>query len=55
MEGFDPVAYDNYFNLKELGLRSVLVLPIGYRAGEDVFANMKKVRKDLKDSIIEIK
>ena len=55
MEGFDPVAYDAYFKLKEQGLRSVLVMPIGYRAEDDMFTDMKKVRKDLKDSIIEIK
>lgn len=55
MEGFDPAAYDAYFKLNELGLRSVLVMPIGYRAKDDMFADLKKVRKDLKDSIIEIK
>ena len=55
MEGFDPVAYDAYFKLKEKGLRSALVMPIGYRAKDDMFADMKKVRKDLTDSIIEIK
>ena len=55
MEGFDPVGYDAYFKLKEQGLRSALVMPIGYRAEDDMFADMKKVRKDLKDSIIEIK
>ena len=55
MEGFDPVAYDAFFKLKEKGLRSALVMPIGYRAEDDMFANMKKVRKDLTDSIIEIK
>ena len=55
MEGFDPVAYDVYFKLKEQGLRSALVMPIGYRAEDDMFADMKKVRKDLTDSIIEIK
>ena len=55
MEGFDPIAYDEYFKLNEQGLRSVLVMPIGFRAKVDMFADLKKVRKDLKDSIIEIK
>ena len=55
MEGFDPEAYDAFFKLKEKGLRSALVMPIGYRAKDDMFADMKKVRKDLTDSIIEIK
>ena len=55
MEGFDPVAYDKYFNLMDKGLRSILIMPIGYRSKDDVFASMKKVRKDINDSIIEIK
>lgn len=54
MEGFDPLAYDRYFNLNEKGMRSVLLMPIGYRAEDDIFADMKKVRKNLEDSIIEI-
>jgi nitroreductase len=52
MEGFDPEQYDEIFNLKEKGLKSVLVMPIGYRAEDDMFADFKKVRKDLKDSVI---
>jgi nitroreductase/dihydropteridine reductase len=55
MEGFDPEQYDHFFKLNEKGLRSVLVMPIGYRAEDDMFASMKKVRKPLADSIIEIK
>ena len=55
MEGFDPVEYDRFFKLKEQGLRSVLVMPIGYRAKDDMFGAMKKVRKPLNESIIEFK
>ena len=54
MEGFDPLSYDRYFNLNEKGMRSVLLMPIGYRAEDDIFADMKKGRKNLEDSIIEI-
>lgn len=46
MEGFDPAAVDEILGLKEKGLRSVLLLPLGYRAEEgDWLASMKKVRK----------
>ncbi|CUH75748.1 Major NAD(P)H-flavin oxidoreductase [Tritonibacter multivorans] len=46
MEGFDPKAVDEILGLKEKGLRSVLLLPLGYRAEEgDWLASMKKVRK----------
>lgn len=55
MEGFDPVEYDRFFKLKEQGLRSVLVMPVGYRASDDMFGAMKKVRKPLNESIIEFK
>lgn len=55
MEGFDPLEYDRFFKLNEKGLRSVLIMPIGYRASDDMFAAMNKVRKPLSESIIEVK
>ena len=52
MEGFDPIAVDKILNLKEKNLRSVLLLPLGYRkADEDWLVNLKKVRRP-KDSFI---
>lgn len=54
MEGFDPLAYDKDLGLKEMALTSVLALPVGYRAQDDMFATLKKVRKELEDSIIHI-
>jgi len=54
MEGFEPEAYDEILNLTEKGLTSVLVLPVGYRADDDMFSTLKKVRRDMNDSIIEI-
>ncbi|MDT7830460.1 NAD(P)H-dependent oxidoreductase [Pricia sp. S334] len=54
MEGFDPMGYDAVLQLESKGLSSVLVLPVGYRAEDDMFSDFKKVRKDLDDSVIEI-
>jgi len=54
MEGFDPAAYDEQLGLKGKGISSVLVMPLGYRAEDDVFADFKKVRKELDNSVIEI-
>lgn len=54
MEGFDREKYDEILDLKTKKLKSVLLLPVGYRAEEDMFANFKKVRKALKYSIIEM-
>lgn len=54
MEGFLPGAYDDVLELNKRGLTSVLVLPVGYRAEDDMFSILKKVRKDMDESIIEI-
>nr|WP_321222529.1 NAD(P)H-dependent oxidoreductase [uncultured Psychroserpens sp.] len=54
MEGFNPLQYDNILNLKEKGLKSVLLLPVGYRADDDMFATFKKVRKQVSETVIEI-
>lgn len=52
MEGFDPNAVDEILRLKDRGLRSVVLMPLGYRdeAG-DWLLPMGKVRKS-HDSII---
>lgn len=54
MEGFVPEEYDRLLNLNDRGLTAVLVLPVGFRAPDDMFSEMKKVRKNLDESIIEI-
>ena len=54
MEGFIPNQIDSILNLKEHGLSSVLMLPVGYRANDDMFASFKKVRKPLSETIIEM-
>ena len=52
MEGFDPEAVDKILGLKERGLRSVVLLPLGYRDPEgDWLLPMKKVRKST-DTIV---
>ena len=56
MEGFDPPALDTLLNLKEKGLRSVVMLPLGYRkADEDWLLNLKKVRPPKESFISWIK
>jgi nitroreductase len=54
MEGFVPEKYNELLNLKSKGLSAVLVLPIGYRANDDVFSSFKKVRKDINYDIISL-
>ena len=52
MEGFDPDAVDAILGLRERGLRSVVLMPLGYReeAG-DWLLPMPKVRKS-RDAIV---
>lgn len=54
IEGFEPEAYDSLLGLNSLGLKSVLVLPIGYRSDDDMFANFKKVRRGIDEVIINL-
>lgn len=53
MEGFNPAAFDDKLKLKGLGLKSVLLLPVGFRAQDDVFATLKKVRKPITETVID--
>ena len=55
MEGFLPEKYDEILDLKSKNLKSVLVMPVGYRSVSDQFSSFKKVRKDINDNTIEIK
>ncbi len=55
LEGFSPAALDEILGLREKGLRSCVMLPIGYRAEEnDWLVNLKKVRKSREDLVTEI-
>jgi nitroreductase len=56
IEGFDPNALDELLNLRSRGLRSVLLLPLGYReADKDWLVNLKKVRRPREKIISEMK
>jgi nitroreductase len=55
MEGFDPAAVDQILSLKERNLRSVVILPLGYRQPEgDWLVDLKKVRRPRDKFISEI-
>jgi nitroreductase/dihydropteridine reductase len=55
MEGFDPAALDQLLGLPERHLRSVVIVPLGYRAAqEDWLVNLKKVRRARADFVTEI-
>jgi len=54
MEGFVPSKVDELLNLSTQNLKSVLMLPVGFRAKDDIMSNMKKVRKPISETVIEI-
>jgi nitroreductase len=56
MEGFNPKAVDEILDLASRGLRSTVLLPLGYReADKDWLVNMKKVRRTPENFISEVK
>jgi len=55
MEGFDPVKMDELLGLDKMGLKSVFILPLGYRdEGGDWLLNLKKVRTPKEEFVREI-
>jgi len=55
LEGFDADAVDKILGLREKGLRSCVMLPVGYRDAEkDWLVNLTKVRKSKEDLVTVI-
>jgi len=55
MEGFNPIALDKVLHLEEKGLKSVVILSIGYRDAEkDYLTKAAKVRRSQSDFFIKI-
>ena len=55
IEGFDPIALDKILGLSEKGLRSCVILTLGYRdSDKDWLVNLKKVRKSRIDLVTEL-
>lgn len=56
MEGFDNKALDDILNLSAKGLKSVTIMPLGYReADKDWLVNLKKVRMPRDRFVTEVK
>jgi nitroreductase len=56
MEGFNTEKFDEVLGLKEKGLKSVVLLALGYRDEEnDKYAKLKKVRVPKEEFVIRIK
>lgn len=55
MEGFDPAKLDEILGLRAKGLRSVVILPLGYRQEDgDWLVKLKKVRRPLSEFVSKV-
>lgn len=55
LEGFDNIAFDEFLNLPAQGLKSTVLLALGYRDEEnDWLLNLKKVRRSNDELFIEL-
>lgn len=54
MEGLDPAGYDKVLGLEGSGWKTVAAVACGYRAADDKYQHVKKVRFDMKD-VVEYK
>jgi nitroreductase len=52
MEGLDPAAYDKILELEGSGYKTVAAIACGYRAADDKYQHIKKVRFDMKDVVV---
>ncbi len=55
MEGFESKKFDEVLDLAQQRLESVVICPIGYRAQDDRYAKLKKVRFDKNEVIIHLR
>jgi nitroreductase / dihydropteridine reductase len=54
MEGFNPTKFDEILGLKEKGLTSAVIVAIGFRAEDDGYSKLQKVRKPEAEMFIHI-
>jgi nitroreductase len=54
MEGFDAAKYDELLGLPARGYNATVVATAGYRAADDMFADMKKVRFAHAQTVVHI-
>ena len=54
MEGFNAAEYDTILNLSQYGLKSKVILAVGYRSAEDKYQHLTKVRRSTEDFFIHV-
>ena len=54
MGGFENEAYDQILGLENLGLKSEVIVTLGYRASDDKYASLKKVRYPIDELVLTL-
>jgi nitroreductase/dihydropteridine reductase len=54
MEGFDAAKFDEILGLKEKGLAATVMATVGYRAADDAYSSLAKVRRPKEELFIHI-
>ncbi len=54
MEGFQPEQYDEILSLSEMGYGATVLATAGYRADDDPYVTLAKVRYKLEDVVIHL-
>jgi nitroreductase len=54
MEGFQAGKFDEILGLKELGLTTAVIAPVGFRSDEDIFSKMAKVRRPKEELFVHV-
>jgi len=53
MEGFSALDFDKILDINKLGLKSKVIMTVGYRSDEDHYAHLAKVRQKKEDLFIK--
>jgi nitroreductase len=53
MEGFSAPDFDKILDVNKLGLKSKVIMAVGYRSGEDKYQHLAKVRQKKEDLFIK--
>ena len=54
MEGFSADDFDKILNLNKLGLKSKVIMAVGYRSEEDKYQHLAKVRQKKEDFFVKL-
>ncbi len=54
MEGFSPADFDRILDINKLGLKSKVIMAVGYRSKDDHYQDLAKVRMKTEDLFIRV-